>query len=87
MAGKSNKGRNRRGASNAVVPSDAPVKDNSSASEPIKAEDNGVPAVEESTDASLEVKESETENSISHTKQGEFSIWAFKYLFLEKTSC
>ncbi|KAM1158105.1 hypothetical protein FF1_028638 [Malus domestica] len=74
MAGKSNKGRNRRGASNAVVPSDAPVKDNSSASEPIKAEDNGVPAVEEST-ASLEVKESETENSTSQTKQGDLHLY------------
>ncbi|KAM1139461.1 hypothetical protein ACFX13_040353 [Malus domestica] len=75
MAGKSNKGKNRRGANNAVVPSDAPVKDNSSTSEPVKAEDNGVPAVEELTDASLEVKESETENSTGQPKQGDLHLY------------
>jgi protein TIF31 len=97
MAGKSNKGRNRRASHNAanssdsVVPSDAPAKDNSkddsTASESIKANANGVPTVQESTSDKLEVKESETnvavgepkqdesetENSAGQPKQGEFA--------------
>ncbi|CAL2236897.1 unnamed protein product [Prunus armeniaca] len=56
-------------SSDAVVPTDAPVKDNSSASEPIKADANGVSAVEESTEGKPEAKESETENSTSQPKQ------------------
>ncbi|CAB4298428.1 unnamed protein product [Prunus armeniaca] len=81
MAGKSNKGRNRRVAHNAanssdaVVPTDAPVKDNSSASEPIKADANGVSAVEESTEGKPEAKESETENSTSQPKQGDLHLY------------
>lgn len=82
MAGKSNKGRNRRASHNAanssdsvVVQSDAPVKDNSkddsSASEPIKANANGVPTVQESTSDKLEVKESETKVAVVEPKQGE----------------
>lgn len=87
MAGKSNKGRNRRVAHNAanssdaVVPTDAPVKDNSSASEPIKADANGVSTVEESTEAKPEAKESETENSTGQPKQGEFGTMGL-HIFL-----
>uniref|UniRef100_A0A2N9H0C0 Clu domain-containing protein n=1 Tax=Fagus sylvatica TaxID=28930 RepID=A0A2N9H0C0_FAGSY len=77
MAGKSNKGRNRRGAHNttnsseSVVSSDAPPKDNLSASEPAKVDANGVPTVEVSTNEKPEVKESETENAAGQQKQGE----------------
>uniref|UniRef100_A0A2N9GPC6 Uncharacterized protein n=1 Tax=Fagus sylvatica TaxID=28930 RepID=A0A2N9GPC6_FAGSY len=77
MSGKSNKGRNRRGAHNttnfseSVVSSDAPPKDNLSASEPAKADANGVPTVEVSTNEKPEVKESETENAAGQQKQGE----------------
>ncbi|GMY31426.1 clustered mitochondria protein isoform X4 [Fagus crenata] len=77
MSGKSNKGRNRRGAHNttnfseSVVSSDAPPKDNLSASKPDKADANGVPTVEVSTNEKPEVKESETENVAGQQKQGE----------------
>jgi protein TIF31 len=79
MAGKSNKGRNRRGAhttansSESVVSSDAPVKDNLSASESTKADSNGVSTLDESTNVTPEIKESETANSASQQKQGEVS--------------
>lgn len=79
MAGKSNKGRNRRGAhttvhsSESAVSSDAPVKDNPSASESPKADSNGVSTLDESTNVTPEVKESETANSASQQKQGEVS--------------
>ena len=75
MAGKSNKGKNRKGSNNGpnssetVVPSDAPAKDNSSALESIQADANGVPVAAESTGAKPEV-ESETDNSATQTKQG-----------------
>lgn len=77
MAGKSNKGRNRRAAhttansSESVVSSDAPVKDNSNASESTKADSNGVSTLDESPNVTPEVKESETANSASQQKQGE----------------
>ncbi|GMY13037.1 clustered mitochondria protein isoform X4 [Fagus crenata] len=77
LSGKSNKGRNRRGAHNttnfseSVVSSDAPPKDNLSASKLAKADANGVPTVEVSTDEKPEVKESETENAAGQQKQGE----------------
>ncbi|XP_050284170.1 clustered mitochondria protein isoform X4 [Quercus robur] len=77
MAGKSNKGKNRRGAHNttnsseSVVSSDAPAKDNLSASESTKADANGVPTVDVTTNAVPEVKESETENAAGQQKQGE----------------
>lgn len=90
MAGKSNKGRNRKGSNTAaaansaesVVPSNASGKENSSAKEPTKAEANGVPAVDESAGAKPEVKEPQTENPASETKQGKicplFSIWVYR---------
>lgn len=80
MAGKSNKGKNRRGAHNttnsseSVVSSDAPAKDNLSASESTKADANGVPTVDVTTNAVPEVKESETENAAGQQKQGEGDI-------------
>lgn len=79
MAGKSNKGRNRRGAHNTMtasesaVTSDALVNDNSSALESSKADANGVATADESNNAILELTESETENSASQQKQGEAS--------------
>lgn len=79
MAGKSNKGKNRRGAHNttnaseSVVSSDAPARDNLSASESTKADANGVPTVDVTTNAVPEVKESETENAAGQQKQGEGS--------------
>lgn len=79
MAGKSNKGRNRRGSSNANNSSESVVssnvstkesKDNSNASEPITADANGVPVAIESNGSQPEVKEVETESSVNQTKQG-----------------
>ncbi|KAL0006693.1 hypothetical protein SO802_008195 [Lithocarpus litseifolius] len=80
MAGKSNKGKNRRGSHNttnsseSVVSSDAPAKDNLSASECTKADANGVPTVDVTTNAVPEVKESESENAAGQQKQGEGDI-------------
>lgn len=77
MAGKSSKGRNRRGSNNttnsseSVVSSNAPAKDNLTALESGKADVNGVPAVNESTNANPEMRESETVNSASEPKQGD----------------
>ncbi|XP_048329363.2 clustered mitochondria protein isoform X1 [Ziziphus jujuba] len=85
MAGKSNKGRNRRGSNNAATNSSESVvssnasnkesKDNLSASEPIKDDANGVPVAVESTDTQPEVKEVEPENSASQTKQGDLHLF------------
>ncbi|KAJ0094576.1 hypothetical protein Patl1_17251 [Pistacia atlantica] len=82
MAGKSNKGRNRKGAhaaatisSEQVVSSDAPVKDNMSVVESADIEANGVQAVSETTDAHPEVKEAETENSANEPKQGDINLY------------
>lgn len=78
MAGKSNKGRNRRG-SNSVTNTSEPVgsadlqmKDTVTASGPNQAEANGVVAAGESNNSNSEVKESETANSKDGPKQGEF---------------
>ena len=76
MAGKSNKGRNRRGSNNTtnslepVASSNAPVKDDITASEAGVATLNEVSAGSESTNGSSEIKESETANSASEAKQG-----------------
>ncbi|KAK9282829.1 hypothetical protein L1049_011052 [Liquidambar formosana] len=81
MAGKSNKGRNRRGShtttnsSDPVVSSDAPLKDNVSALESSKVDANGVLAVGESTSANSEAKESETANSANQAKQGDLHLF------------
>lgn len=79
MAGKSNKGRNRKASNNAanssaevVVQSDAPVKDSSKDdSESINANANGVPTVQESASDKVEVKDSETDVAGGEAKQGE----------------
>nr|POE85714.1 isoform 2 of clustered mitochondria protein [Quercus suber] len=81
MAGKSNKGKNRRGAHNttnsseSVVSSDAPAKDNLSASESTKADANGVPTVDVTTNVVPEVKESESENAAGQQKQGDIHLY------------
>lgn len=80
MAGKSNKGRNRRGSHNApnsseaAVLSDVPVKDNISLSESSKSTSNGDVPVTESTSVEPELKQPETANSESQSKQGDVNI-------------
>ncbi|PON86259.1 N-terminal acetyltransferase A, auxiliary subunit [Trema orientale] len=81
MAGKSNKGKNRRGSNNGptspesvVLPSDASGKDVTNAVETTQADANGVPEVVESTGAKPEV-ESETDNSASQPKQGDLHLF------------
>uniref|UniRef100_A0A6N2MR41 Clu domain-containing protein n=1 Tax=Salix viminalis TaxID=40686 RepID=A0A6N2MR41_SALVM len=77
MAGKSNKGRNRRGSNNttnsleSVASSNTPVKDDTAASEAGVATLNEVPAGIEATNGSSEIKESETANSSSEATQGD----------------
>nr|XP_011462553.1 PREDICTED: clustered mitochondria protein [Fragaria vesca subsp. vesca] len=84
MAGKSNKGRNRRASNNAanssaevVIQSDAPVKDSSKDdSESINTNANGVPTVQEwasdkVASEKVEVKDSETDVAGGEAKQGE----------------
>ena len=77
MAGKSNKGRNKRGSNSAtnssdpVGSADSQMKDTVTASGPNQAEANGVVAVGESNCTNSEVKESETANSKDGPKQGE----------------
>ena len=78
MAGKSSKGRNRKGSHNAsaasepAVHADAPVKDNVEAtSESAKADAAVVAAAGDSTGANPEVKEHETATEGSQQKQGE----------------
>ncbi|KAG6789542.1 hypothetical protein POTOM_005645 [Populus tomentosa] len=81
MAGKSNKGRNRRGSNNTtnslepVASSNAPVKDDITASEAGVATLNEVPAGSESTNGFSEIKESETANSASEAKQGDLHLY------------
>ncbi|KAH8520023.1 hypothetical protein H0E87_001472 [Populus deltoides] len=81
MAGKSNKGRNRRGSNNTtnslepVASSNAPVKDDITASEADVATLNEVSAGSESTNGSSEIKESETANPASEAKQGDLHLY------------
>ncbi|KAJ6315428.1 hypothetical protein OIU78_018837 [Salix suchowensis] len=81
MAGKSNKGRNRRGSNNttnsleSVASSNTPVKDDTAASEAGVATLNEVPAGIEATNGSSEIKESETANSASEAKQGDLHLY------------
>ncbi|KAJ4978102.1 hypothetical protein NE237_008882 [Protea cynaroides] len=77
MAGKSNKARNRKGSATAtsslvaVVPSDAPLKDNSSTLDSSKADANGVSSNEESMDAKLEATDATSGTPANPSKQGE----------------
>ena len=79
MAGKSNKGRNRRGSHNPTtcseqaVSSDTLSKDNVTVSEPPKVDSNGVPDMVESSGPKSELTEHETLNTSSQPKQGEFA--------------
>ncbi|PSS24481.1 Clustered mitochondria protein [Actinidia chinensis var. chinensis] len=81
MAGKSNKGRNRRGSHNAVnssepaVSSDVPLNDNLSPSEPSEANSNGNMTMSESISTQFEVKQSENANSENQAKQGELHLY------------
>ncbi|XP_043691456.1 clustered mitochondria protein isoform X2 [Telopea speciosissima] len=75
MAGKSNKARNRKGSANsassleAAVPSDAPLKDNSSTLDSSKADANGVSSKEESVDTKLDA--TNATSTANPSKQGE----------------
>ncbi|OMO69795.1 Tetratricopeptide-like helical [Corchorus capsularis] len=76
MAGKSNKARTRRvpqsstASLEAAFSSDAPLKDNAIAPEPLKGDSNGVPDMAASGPKS-ELAEHETLNSPSQPKQGD----------------
>ncbi|XP_044489464.1 clustered mitochondria protein-like isoform X2 [Mangifera indica] len=77
MAGKSNKGRNRKGAHGAttkssgqLVSSDAPANNKSTLELA-----NGVQAVSETTDARPVVMEAEAENSANKPKQGDTNLY------------
>ncbi|GMH18998.1 hypothetical protein Nepgr_020839 [Nepenthes gracilis] len=81
MAGRSNKGRNRKGTHGATNNSrlatspDASLKHSSGASDSSKAEDDGVAPAEESTHAQSEVKETENSKYLNPTKQGELHLF------------
>lgn len=79
MAGKSNRGRHRKGSQSATnsldsdVSSDAPMKDNTTTLGSAKVEENGAPPTAELTAVQAETSESETPaNSVNESKQGEF---------------
>ena len=80
MAGKSNKGRNRRGSHNTVnssepaVSSDVRLKDNLSTSEPSKSNSNGNVTVSESISTQSEVKQPENSDSETQAKHGDFNF-------------
>ncbi|TYI69833.1 hypothetical protein E1A91_D08G182300v1 [Gossypium mustelinum] len=81
MVGKSNKGRSRRGSHNSTtcseqaVSSDAPLKDNVTASKPPNVDSNGVPNMVESSGSKSELTESEALNSSSQPKQGDLHLY------------
>ncbi|KAE8677489.1 Clustered mitochondria protein [Hibiscus syriacus] len=89
MAGKSNKGRNRRGShssttsSEQAVSSDVPLKDNVTASKPPNVDSNGAANMVESSSLKSELTEQEALNSSSQPKQDEdsFDIFASTRLF------
>ncbi|KAL6974080.1 hypothetical protein U1Q18_028262 [Sarracenia purpurea var. burkii] len=81
MAGKSNKGRHRRGSHNAVnssepaVSADVPFKENISSSKVSKSNSNGSIPVSVSTSTKSEVEKSEKTNSENPAKQGEILLF------------
>ncbi|GMI95762.1 FRIENDLY MITOCHONDRIA, non responding to oxylipins 38 [Hibiscus trionum] len=81
MAGKSNKGRNRRGSHNSTtsseqaVSSDVPLKDNVTASKPPNVDSNGVADVVESSGPKSDMTEQEALNSSSQPKQGDLHLY------------
>lgn len=90
MAGKSNKGRNRKvshaataaAATNSADQVVSSEKDSNSPSESVivDANANGVPAVSESTIAQADVQESDTANSADEPKQGD--VFTLLLLFM-----
>ncbi|KAE8679819.1 Clustered mitochondria protein [Hibiscus syriacus] len=81
MAGKSSKGRNRRGSHNSTtsseqaVSSDVPLKDNVTASKPPNVASNGVANVVESSGPKSEMTEQEALDSSSQQKQGDLHLY------------
>ncbi|GAB4832619.1 hypothetical protein Ancab_006637 [Ancistrocladus abbreviatus] len=80
MAGKSNKGRNKRGthssaSSQPAVSSEASLKDGPSNTESSQDQANGVAPPEESTGAKSEVKETESLKSANPSKQVELHLY------------
>lgn len=77
MAGKSHKGRSRRGAQNStnyseqMVPSDATTKGSLSDVKHSNAGANGLPTQSESPGTKTEAKESEAATSVDRPKQGD----------------
>lgn len=75
MAGKSNKGRNKKSSRKVTasesVSSDAPLKDNSSSEEPSKADGNGLIAATDLATPIPETKNAEVEKSTGQPKQGQ----------------
>lgn len=90
MAGKSNKGRNRKvshaataaAAANSADQVVSSEKDSNSPSESVivDANANGVPSVSESTIAQADVQESDTANSADEPKQGD--VFTLLLLFM-----
>lgn len=81
MAGKSNKGKNRRGSHNTtnasehVVSPDAPLKEKLNSSELPESNANGNPVVSEADTTKPEVKESENANQDNQAKQGDIHLY------------
>ncbi|KAK8622175.1 hypothetical protein V6N13_097799 [Hibiscus sabdariffa] len=81
MAGKSNKGRNRRGSHNSTtsseqaVSSDIPLKDNVTASKPPNVDSNGVADIVESSGPKSEMAEQEALDSSNQPKQGDLHLY------------
>lgn len=84
MAGKSNRGRNRKGTNNTVNSSESLmsplVKDDLTVPDSKKADANELPVVSEQSNANSEVKETESVESSTVPKQGEF-LFSFMILF------
>lgn len=81
MAGKLNKGRNKKGSqahansSQQPTSTDAPADDTPNAVEPLNAEANGVAPAEDATIADSEAKEIEAPDSVNPARQGELQLY------------
>ncbi|KAJ7949124.1 Clustered mitochondria protein-like [Quillaja saponaria] len=81
MAGKSNKGRSKRGSRNAsnssetLISFDVPGKDISRASESSQVNTSDVPAVSETNSSNIDAKEPETANAATQVKQGDLQLF------------
>lgn len=84
MAGKSSRGRNKKGAQNATnateqaVSSNGHSKDNLNPVEETKVEANGVPASAEIQTTQPEVNESDNVNLENQPKQGDIHLFLFR---------